>query len=193
MTLNRVLQRKLYREAKEDSISERPELYHEPLRFDTIPSRPIRHTCSNTSGPSASRCSLSCTPDPACATRHLSSERARAARRLRAISGIPSVVLVASSGPSRGAYLLPLLDACFARSMAALLACHSASKIAGNAPATGLLAGTFIRERDDMLGLIVRAGRMRRAGRGGFAKLPQPIDAIGLHFTRVLQLSCAGA
>ena len=30
----------------------------------------------------------------------------------------------------RGAYLLPLLDACFALSMAALLACHSVSKIA---------------------------------------------------------------
>src|ERR1700719_1036274 len=55
---------------------ERPELYHEPLRFDTIPSRPIRHACSNTSGPSASRCSLSCTPCPARA-----SSRARVALR----------------------------------------------------------------------------------------------------------------
>ena len=44
---------------------ERPELYHEPLRFDTIPSRPIRHACSNTSGPSGSGCSLSRTPYPA--------------------------------------------------------------------------------------------------------------------------------
>src|SRR4051794_25803654 len=29
-----------------------------------MPSRPIRHARSNTSGPSASRCSLSCTPCP---------------------------------------------------------------------------------------------------------------------------------
>src|SRR6202040_772671 len=59
---------------------ERPELYDEPLRFDTIPSRPIRHACSNTSGPSASRCSLSCTPYPARA------------------SSFPSVALRHSSG-----------------------------------------------------------------------------------------------
>jgi hypothetical protein len=42
-----------------------PELYREPLRFDTIPSRPIRHACSNTSGPSCSMCSLNLTPSPA--------------------------------------------------------------------------------------------------------------------------------
>jgi hypothetical protein len=44
--------------------SVRPDRYGEPLRLLTMPSRPMRHACSKTSGPSAYRCSLSRTPCP---------------------------------------------------------------------------------------------------------------------------------
>src|SRR5262249_46809382 len=74
---------------------ERPERYIEPLRFDTIPSRPSLHAWAKTVGPSPSMCSLNRMPGRALPSR---------GHRPQALSLHGSIMISFPLGPGRNEF-----------------------------------------------------------------------------------------